>query len=153
MGLEWERETMKKTVLEIYAMAVCFFSVVVFVVALVTAAWDVVQWAAPEFTVNDRVYECHQSDEFYRECQSEAETGFWRAHGYGARGGEQSEAEPLAGAELTKRRENSYRRLLNAERRDAARGLAQKTLLALVVLVLFGAHWRLAKRSRSGASE
>ena len=129
---------MKKPVLEIYAFAVCFFAAAVTTVALAMAAWDGVQLAAPEFTLGGHAHECHQSDDAFRDC--------YRDYGGG-------DTEPLPqGAQLAKMREDSYRRAIKAEQRNALQGLAQKAILVFFTLALFVLHWRIARR-RGGESE
>ena len=126
---------MKKTALEVYALAVCFFAAAVFAVVLAAAVWDGVEWVAPEFAMNGRDYECHQTNAAFRDCRAE-----YRAYPSGA------QPAPLPqGAALTQMREQSYRRQINAERRSAQQGLAQKTIVAIVMLALFMAHWHLRR--------
>lgn len=60
----------KKGLLEIYALAVCFFTLACFVIALGMAVWDIVELSAPEFTISNNHYECHLSDEAYTDCYS-----------------------------------------------------------------------------------
>jgi hypothetical protein len=42
----------KKTILEIYALAVCFVTVICFVIALGIAAYGIVGIASPNFTIS-----------------------------------------------------------------------------------------------------
>ena len=58
---------MNKKILEVYALAVCFFTVACFVIAFGLMLWNFIELWAPEFTVYTRHFECHQSDEAYRD--------------------------------------------------------------------------------------
>ena len=60
-----EAETVKKSLLEIYALAVCFVTVVCFVIALGIGLYDLVELAYPEFSLSSYEYERHQSDEAF----------------------------------------------------------------------------------------
>ncbi len=127
---------MKRAAVGVYALAVCFFAAAVFAISLAMAAWDVVEWAAPEFAMDGREYECHQSDDAFRSCHAQREFGFY--------GGENPAPLP-DGAALTQMREESFNRRINAGRRNAMQGLVQKGILAVIMLALFGAHWRLRR--------
>ena len=57
---------MKKSILEIYALAVCFVALLCFVIALGIGVYDLIQITNPEFTLNAYEYERHQSNEAFR---------------------------------------------------------------------------------------
>ena len=48
---------MKKSILEIYALAVCFLALVCFVIALGLGVYDLIQIANPGFTINAYEYD------------------------------------------------------------------------------------------------
>jgi len=133
---------MKKTILEIYALAVCFFAVACFVITLGLAMWDIVELSAPEFTVSNHNFECYQSDEAYRDCNASK-------HKYTRE--ESPEIFP-AGKELTNSRVKSYEKIIKSERRQALQGLVQKLIILLINALVFFGHWRLAKSSRESHS-
>ncbi len=56
---------MKKSILEIYALAVCFVALLCFVIALGIGVYDLIQITNPEFTINVYEYERHQSNEAF----------------------------------------------------------------------------------------
>jgi len=126
---------MKKSILEIYALAVCFATVVCFVIALGVALFDVIQIANPEFTLNSQEYNRHQSND-----------AFWNNCGqYDS--GKKDKKRPT-GEELTKRRLESYRQVLQSERRDAFQGITKALIIIIIDIVFFLAHWRIARRAR-----
>lgn len=133
---------MKKTILEIYALAVCFFTVACFVITLGLAIWDIVELSAPEFTILNHSFECHQSDETYKDCNASQ-------HKYTRE--ESPEVFP-SGQELTDARNKSYEQVIKSERRQALQGLVQKMIIILLDALVFFGHWRLARNSRENHS-
>jgi hypothetical protein len=130
---------MKKSILEIYALAVCFATIVCFVVALGIALYDVIQIANPEFTLNSNEYNRHQSnDAFWNSCDQ-----------YESK--EKDKKRPTED-ELTKRRMESYRQALQSERRDAFQGITKAIIVILIDIVFFFAHWRIARRARESST-
>ena len=57
---------MKKSILEIYALSVCFVTLVCFVIVLGIGIYDLIQISNPEFTLNPHEYERHRSNEAFR---------------------------------------------------------------------------------------
>ena len=66
---------MKKSILEIYALAVCFVALLCFVIALGIGVYDLIQITNPEFTLNAYEYERHQSNEAFRGVPGSAALG------------------------------------------------------------------------------
>lgn len=127
---------MKKTILEIYAFAVCFFAVACFVITLGLIIWDFVELNAPEFTMNNYEFQCHQSDQAYEDCFS-GDLKYVR------------DENPLAfptGEQLTQHRIEHYSRAIQAETRQAVQGIAQKAIILFINLLVFLIHWRITKR-------
>lgn len=135
---EWQVQGMKKTILEIYALAVCFFAVLCFVISLGLAFWNVIELSVPEFTVNNHEYNCHQTNEAYKQCYSSL---------YQYQREEHPETFP-SDIKLTKQRVADYESILKLERRRALQGLVQKLIIILIDIFIFIIHWRLAKHAR-----
>jgi hypothetical protein len=126
---------MKKTILEIYALAVCFATIVCFVIALGIALYDVIQIAKPEFTLSSHEYNRHQSnDAFWNSCNQ-----------YNYK--EKDKKRPTED-ELTKRRMESYHQALQSERRDAFQGTTKAIIILFIDILFFVTHWRIARRAR-----
>jgi hypothetical protein len=126
----------KRSLIEIYALAVCFVTVTCFAIASGIALYDFVQIAVPEITLHSYIYERHQTNEAFRTAP-------------------QGTTESIAGLsedQLTKRREESYKSALNAERRDGWQSLLRMAIVMLVDLIFFAVHWLLAKRVRESAT-
>lgn len=96
--------------------------------------WDVVQIAAPSFTMGSWEYERHQSDEVFRRSLER-------------RGSD----EELAPEEVPRRREESFRSALRAQRRSGVQSLVMVLIVLLVDAVLFAWHWRLGRRVGASA--
>ncbi len=127
---------MKKSLLEIYALAVCFATIVCFVISLGIGIYDLVEITNPEFTLSSYEFKRHQTnDAFWKSCSSS-----WRKH-------DKERTRPPED-ELTKQRENSFQRALKAEKRDAFQSLTQIVIILIVNALVFLIHWRLARRAR-----
>ena len=126
---------MKKSILEIYALAVCFATTVCFVVALGIALYEVIQITNPEFTLSSYEYNRHQTnDAFWKNCDQ-----------YESK---EKERKRPTEDELTKLRMDSYRQALQSERRDAFQGLTKAIIVIIIDIVFFLVHWRIARRAR-----
>jgi hypothetical protein len=127
---------MKKSILEIYALAVCFATVVCFVVAAGIAIYNTIEIINPEFTLNAHEYSRHQSnDAFWKDCDNNYDT-------------DKKENKRPPGEELTKRRVESYQQALKSERRAAFQSLTKTVIVIILDIIFFVAHWRIARRAR-----
>jgi hypothetical protein len=133
---------MKKTVLEIYALSVCFVAVVCLVISVGVGLYSIVEIAAPQFTMRGYTYNQYQSNEAY-----------WVSCGPGIRSCGSGEKPPRPSeAELTAKREAGFLAELSSERRDGAQTLIKSAIFALLGAVAFFVHWQLAKRERASAA-
>lgn len=121
---------MKKTILEIYALAVCFFTVACFVITLGIALYDVIKVAAPEFTLKAYQYDQHQSNDAFKRHIPE------------------KERDSISDEELTKRREESYAQTIRSEQHQGKQSLVQMGIIMFIDIIVFMFHWVLAKRAR-----
>ena len=135
---------MKKSILEVYALAVCFITVVCFVISLGIAIYDVIQIANPEFTLNSYEYKRHQSnDEYWKSYEGN------RLQSYeGRRVGESREMQRPSEAELSKQRSESYRLSIESEKRDAFQSLTTASIILVIDVIVFLVHWLIARRAR-----
>ncbi len=133
---------MRKTILEIYALAVCFLALACLVVLLGFAIWNFIGLTAPSFTINQQQYECHLSEQAYEDCIS-VEYLYSR----------QFNPKPVPqGAALSAARQASYADLLRSEQRQSLQGLTMQLAMLAIVSLAFLAHWRLARRCRNSAA-
>ena len=137
---------MKKTVLEVYAMAVCFVTVVCFVVASAIALYAVLGMARPEFTMPAHTYESFLSNDAYYQFYE----GSRVARVFPGREKENAVRPPEA--TLTRLRTEAFARAVLMEARDNTQTLVKSLLVMLVDALVFAAHWMLARRSRVSAA-
>lgn len=124
---------MKKGLLEIYALSVCFVALVCFVISLGIGIYDIVEITSPEFTLRTYVYEKHQTNKMF--------TRNW------------PEGKPLlSDEEITKQRKESYTIAIRTERRDALQSFTRVTIIILIDIVVFFVHWKIAKRAGESAN-
>ena len=152
---------MKKSSIEIYGLAVCFVTLLCFIIALGVGIYDLLQIAYPEFTLNAYEYERHQSNDSFRNSPRSVSYVHWSAppsrgtgpgdeetYRFTHRGGS---TEPRGGPEIaedetTRKRKDSYRSVLRAERRHASQSLALVGIVMLIDVLVFLPHWILARR-------
>jgi hypothetical protein len=133
---------LKKTVLEIYALAVCFVTVVCFVVSLGIASYAALGLVAPEFTMNSMTYSQHQTND-----------AFWSNPMPGRfRGPEEKPKDRPNESDLTRQRQESYARSVATEQRDSAQTLVKTMIIVTIDMVVFMFHWHIARRSRQNAA-
>ena len=133
---------MKKSILEIYALAVCFVTVVCFAVALGIAGYSVLEISKPDFTISAWQYTQHQTnDAFWNGC---GESRFC--------GPNEKKKERPHEPELTKQREDSYARSLSNEQRGGSQTLVKCLIIMLIDAIIFALHWVVARRARANAA-
>lgn len=133
---------MKKSILEIYALAVCFVTVVCFVIAFGIATYAAIGIANPEFTLDSWTYGQHQTnDAFWNGCAGARYCG----------PDDKKRARPSE-AELSTQREDSYVRAIANERRNSSQTVVRSIIVILIDLVVFGLHWRIARSARASAA-
>ncbi len=121
---------MKKSIFEVYALTVCFATIVCFVVALGIAIYDFVRIANPEFTLSSYEYRRYQNnDEYWMSYQ----------HGYNKKGVPRPSEE-----ELTKQRLKSYRLAIKVEKKDAFQSLTICSIILVINIIVFIVHWLVA---------
>ena len=135
---------MKKSTLEIYALAVCFIALVCFVVALGIGLYDLIQIASPEFTLNAYEYERHQSNENFRGSPGRVLRGAI-APGIPIEPTERPEEE------VSQQREESFQAALRSERRRGLQSLLQIMIILVIDVLVFVPHWLLARSTRAAS--
>ena len=147
---------MKKPLLEIYALAVCFVALMCFVIALGIGVYDLIQLANPGFTINAYEYDRHQSNEAFRR-GGMVGPGHLTYSG-GATGGVVIEPRipiepttPAVEEAVTRQREESYQAALRSERRRGMQGFLQVVIILVIDVLVFVPHWFLARRIRDAS--
>ena len=133
---------MKKTILEIYALTVCFVTVICFIVALGIGFYSLVQISSPSFTLDSWQYNQHQTND-----------SFWNTGSTYPMpmpmGGEEKKKERPPESELTKQRLESYERVVEVEQHSGLQTLVKVMIVIFINITVFYAHWRIGKRARS----
>lgn len=131
---------MKKSLLELYALTVCLFTVICFTVALGVGLYAVVSIASPQLTLNAFTYTQHQTND-----------AFWDSCNERFCSPEDRSKNRPAEAELTVKREQSLARALENERREALQTALKAFIFSLIAGLIFFFHWRIAHAVRSTA--
>ena len=136
---------MKKSIREIYALAVCFIALMCFVIALGIGMYDLIQIANPEFTISGYEYERHQSNEAFRGSPG-------RVALRGIAPGISVEPTERPEEEVTQQREESFQAALRSERRRGMQSLIQIMIILVIDVLVFVPHWLLARSTRAASS-
>ena len=133
--------------IRIYALAVCFATMMIIAISSGVALYDIVQASVPSLTINSWDYQNLQSNEAYEQ------TGMLNRAAIMAPTGavalekpERPDVEALSDEEITRLREAHRARVIEGHRRDALRSLIQAGIFLIISSVLFFVHWRLARR-------
>jgi len=119
---------LSRNILRLYALAVCFVSVIVFSVSFGVGLYDVVQVNLPEMTLDSWQHERYQSNtNFTRDWPPE-------------------KAVPDDDT-LARLREEGYRIAVAGEARGAKQSLVQQAITMLIMVALFLIHWKLSRKA------
>ena len=124
---------MKRNLLEIYALTVCFASVMFLIVAVAMCLYEALRIAAPAATISGWSYEQTLSDDAF--------LSRWPS----------GRPRPEA-SELPRLRSEALRNALESERHDGLTSFLQSLMYAVVAGVVFWLHWTLARRERQRAT-
>ena len=132
----------------IYALLVCFVSMVCIAITTGVALYDVVKIINPELTLSPYQYQHLQSNETFRRLRY-APRPFITNEGLveqRAAAAASRTQEKLSEDEITRLREKELETLIGNERRAATASLVRMLIILLVSCPLFYIHWRLAQR-------
>lgn len=133
---------MKRSVLEIYAFAVCFVTMICFAVALGLGIYGAIGIVSPAFTLSSWEFERHRTND-----------DFWRIGGMREGpippGQATKEVERPSEEKLSRERLESYSFVLLAERRNSMQTLTKAAIVMMINIVVFLLHWRLARQAKS----
>ncbi len=120
-----------RSFIQIYALTVCFTTLMCFVVALGIGLYDLIQVVAPNFTMN--YHQIYQSNDSYAQ--------YYLSN------------KELPASEVTQLREQAFRGAIEVERRSALQSLVFVSIIATIDLVVFITHWRIARIENKRAEE
>jgi hypothetical protein len=125
-----------KAKLEIYALAVCFASVVCLVISVSVAGYSIIQIAYPELTIKSYNYEKYQTNDRYWESK------------LGCQKDKVAMKRPSE-TELTTKRLEALGMEISREKRDGLQTLIHALMFIVVGTVTLFIHWRIARRARA----
>lgn len=122
--------------LEIYALSVCFASVVCLVISLGIGSYSLIEINAPDLTMNSYNYDQYQSNEAY-----------WLNMPLSCKDDCDKIVKPEEG-ELTRKRLEAFVVAKKSETRSGFQTLIQCTLFILFSAMALFIHWQIAKKCR-----
>lgn len=125
-----------KSKLEIYALSVCFSSVLILIVSISTAGYSFFEITAPELTMSSYQYEKYISNPEYkksiRSCSKD----------------DTSNDKELSDAEITQQRLDAFEVAKSAEKRSGYQSLIHSLLFLVVSTLTLFIHWFIARSAR-----
>ena len=121
---------MKKTLVEIYALLVCFASIFIVIVNAATGLYSAVRATQPTITVDGYAYRRSLSDEDFMQA--------WP----------QQSAKPHP-ADVPALRKAAYAQALDIESRGGLNVFISSFMYVVAAGLVFGLHWRLAQRENA----
>jgi len=125
-----------KSKLEIYALSVCFASVVCLVVSTGIAGYSLFEVFVPELTMRAYDYDKYQTNDSY-----------WKSR-MSCADKEKPDVRPSE-EELTKQRMDAFSVEVNSEKREGFQSLIRCLMFILVSTVTLFIHWKIAQKSRA----
>ena len=123
------REHRIKSLLEIYALAVCFVAAIVLSVSTIIILSNVAKIVAPEFFMSTHISRHYQSNQSYRMYLQD-------------RGVTEMDDE----IELARMRREEYADMISGEQRRGYQNVIQSLITVFVLAIVFVLHWKLARR-------
>jgi hypothetical protein len=140
----------------IYALAVCFASIICIAISTGVGLYDIVQISFPALTMDSYLYQSLQSNEVFRRSHLYTNPmpiypGTIQSSGSGmARAMSLSKVpdddERLSDEDIGERRRQQLATTIDYVRHDAQRSLLQILIILLVSIPLFIIHWRYAQK-------
>lgn len=125
---------MKRKTLEIYALVVCFASIVTLIISLGIGIYSAVKVIKPGLTISAHTFRTYQSNEKFRDLELRSEKNKRYAN--------------ISDAALTKMRLDSWNIELGMEKRRGFQSFTQASIFVVIGLIVFLLHWRMAKREK-----
>ena len=128
---------MKKSLIEIYALAVCFICAVIFSIFVSVGIYSIFEVTNPEFTMAPYDHTPHSNNEKFLEHKLSSIPKDY-----------DNPYKNMSQQQLTEARERSFQLALEKERRGGRQSLLQTLIAAFVLTLMFGIHWTIAKKAR-----
>ncbi len=131
----------KKSIVAIYAVAVCFISVASAIVCATTAIYNVVEITNPKFTMSSYDYNPHQNNESFLEYKLKSYPKDY-----------DNPYRAMSEDKLTAARERSFQMMLDHERRSGQQSLLRCLIVIMVLALTFWGHWTIARKATGGGA-
>ncbi len=145
---------MNNPILKIYALAVCFTSLMCAAITAGFFVYNIVKITAPELTIAPYRLEAYNLQRLHRPPVNRAmplnESGAIYNPGVGLASAYENEPK-LTEKEILDLRAEARNTVISSHILEAKQSLIQQGIILLIVAILYGAHWRLAKRLTQSA--
>ena len=128
--------TVKRTLLEFYAFAVCFINVLIGSIAFGIIIYAMTSIVAPKLTLPSWEHSRYQSNDEFIATRPDIESF-------------SDKSKNMSEQEITEAREAAYRIALKGEQREGLQDIVRYSIVLLIQVILFMVHWKLAKRQSS----
>jgi len=125
-----------KSKLEIYALSVCFASMIFLVIASGIGIYSIVEITVPEFTILSYDYNKYQSNDAY-----------WNDINNGDPKDNNGATKPSKDV-LTRQRLEKFSLIIKGEQREGFQALLKSLIFIFVAGTALFIHWKIAKKSR-----
>lgn len=131
----------KESILEIYALSVCFVALVVFTISSCIGIYNIISLIKPEFTISSYEYSYHLNNDSY-----------WKnnQNNYNCDSNKMEKSKEIQRPSeeiLTKQRQESYSNIIKVEKRKASQSLVQILIIFIACTFAFVLHWLIARKS------
>ena len=138
----------------IYALAVCFASILCVAISTGIGLYDIEQITFPKLTMDSYLYQNLQSNDAYRQSHLYSMRNIGSGFIVKGRGisraasmsNPPNDEEPISDEEVSERRQQQLTIAIDNVRHDAIRSLLQILIILLVSIPLFIIHWRFAQK-------
>jgi hypothetical protein len=131
---------MKKSIVEIYAMAVCFVTACALTVAGCVLFYNIISYMVPQVTVSS-----YQIDHLF-DNESFCSSSSYRSDGDGGCYEDKDKKIKLDEGKITQKREKALSAALEHEHRAAFSMIIRTLIILFVIGIVYCIHWRMARQ-------
>ena len=147
--------------IKIYALAVCFASLMCGAITTGVFLFNIVKVVAPEATIDPNTISYYSSNEAFRNSPFSSARARPLPYAIGSGGviapraaiiNDSTDTPELSEEEIENLRVQQRNAMLSNHKFRARQGIIQQTIIILISLLLFIAHWKLAKKLTQNSS-
>lgn len=135
---------MKKTILEIYALLICFGAVICLSVNVGMAIYSVIGIKYPEITMGSFQYQIHQNNDNYWQEQSGRFVDELQIND--THSNKKIPRQRPIEAILTQQRLDSYQTQRTVEKRNRLQDIIREIIISIISVLLLIVHWRFMRK-------